>query len=244
MVRSFPQPSLLLAACFLIAPAAATAQQSGTLMLENRTGNEIRIGCDHYVDAQGQEVKVGWYWTLPPGFNGKLQIKGSDVVAQKFVFFLITPEGESAGWYFDKISEQGNLHQNLDAGNYAHHKTIATKAKSVYPALQATVVAAELTIPVQPLQLQPEEQQLKDAIQRDEDQLDKINNKGLPFAKGAVTTARLIRAFATTQKDADDADKLLALANLALEAVNIEKDRVETNINTNQRRLRQLQASK
>jgi hypothetical protein len=104
MLRRSLQMSLL-AVLWSIAPASAMAQQAGILTVENKTGTTIRIGCDHYIDALGQRVDLKAYWTFLPGFNGKLVAPGGgDIVAQKFVFFAITQDGENGGWFIDNCT--------------------------------------------------------------------------------------------------------------------------------------------
>lgn len=117
-------------------PLATIIRPAGTLSIKNETNATIRIGCDYYINAYGKRVDVKSFWTFPPGYNGRLTTpKGEGIVSSEFVFFQITPEGESSGWKFDRVNKDGNLFGVLTASGLASHKKQAAQAKSGYPPL-------------------------------------------------------------------------------------------------------------
>ena len=135
-------------AFLVIAPAPAMAQ-SGPVTFSNSTGEYIRIGCDHYIDASGLRVDLNAFWDLRPGVtNTKLLFNGSPVVAKKFVFFIITPGGESV-WNYDKLT-YGELWIAISTSTLAQHKkTAVMNLTPRYPpltpeAIQAAALKAEI----------------------------------------------------------------------------------------------------
>jgi len=134
---------VVLCAIVLVAarPGSASAQteKSGEVSIENTSGETIRIGCEYYIDSLGLKVALKAHWDISSGKNTKLLTADlKNIVARKFVMYLITPEGESQGWTLDKFNAQGNLAAAVSADTLKKHKELAGNnllATSGYPAL-------------------------------------------------------------------------------------------------------------
>jgi hypothetical protein len=88
MSRTSRQACLLAIAFFVMAPASATAQQSPVVNIKNNSGVSLRIGADYYIDSNGAKQNLDASWDIPVGNHTRLLFNGSEIVAQKFVFYI------------------------------------------------------------------------------------------------------------------------------------------------------------
>jgi hypothetical protein len=224
MARHWQNVFFLILAVGTFFPTAVLAQQTGNLWVQNDTATTIRIGCEHYVDANGQTVFLNTFWTLGPGQYARNDQNGQTVVAQKFVFYIITPEGETAGWFVTNITAFGNLYCSIDNTTLANHKTRAGIATSNYPPLTA-------------------KGQLKDNIAKKEQRLTELNF-AIPLGEAALSLAKAENDKFQRDPNASFQDKLIAssavaIAEGSLNALRSERNMVEYDL----RIMRDRQAS-
>jgi hypothetical protein len=232
MLRRRQQTCLVALTLLLIAPASARAQQSGAIAVDNNTGTTIRIGCEYYTNSLGQQVNLKAYWDLAPG--AKTRLNGPDgmgLFAQKFVFFVITPEGESGGWNFATVDAAGQLRFQLDGGSLANHRQRAGLSVSNYPALTAR---------------DRDVANLNALIAQDEQNLQRLDI-AIPAARVALTAAQAAYNRLLNDPNAKFAQTLLAAgavtaAEATLNTLNNERATVQSRLATNRQQRSTLQA--
>jgi hypothetical protein len=215
---------VVLSAIALLSPTAVFAQQAGNLWVQNDTAVTIRIGCEHYVDATGQPVDLNTYWDLGPGQYARFA-NGQTIVAQNFVFYIITPEGESAGWTANNVTAFGNLFASINNATLTKHKMLARAATSPYPPLTV-------------------KRQVRDNVARTEQRLTELNI-AIPLAEAAVALAKAESNKVQGNPNATNNQKLIAagaaaVAEASLNLARSERARVESDLRIMRDRLASL----
>jgi len=119
----------VLALLSVSAPARATDPLVAAVVLENRSGVELKVSNLKYTDGDGKEITLEGSWKLQPKSNGYLINDGKKIYASKIVFDLTTDDGTTKGWLVSakQLDKDGDFASNFSADNLASHRKLLGK---------------------------------------------------------------------------------------------------------------------
>ena len=120
-------------------PARAADPPVAAVVLENRSGVELKVSNLKYTDGNGKEITLEGSWKLQPKSNGYLTNDGKKIYASKIVYDLTTDDGTTKGWFVSakQLDKDGDFASNFTTDNLAEHRKLLGKPQD---ALKPVVV--------------------------------------------------------------------------------------------------------
>lgn len=89
---------VILAAWVVAGSAASVLAQgpkAGPVKYFNATKSDIKVQGRYFIDSEGRRVDLSFTWNMAAGEKSGFVFRDKDLVARRFAYTLITPEGRS-----------------------------------------------------------------------------------------------------------------------------------------------------